>query len=299
MRMLGRNHWMAFGAAMLLALLGVARASANVSVSSFTAKAQTTQIQLTWKTASEVSNAGFNIYRSTSSTGPWTNKLNPNLIPACPGCALGASYSYNDTTALKGQTYYYRLESVEFNGTTQPFGPASAQISASATTTPTTIPPTPTQTATLAPPTATNTSVPGLPTATVYNSPIPPGAPAPTETPVPTRVAYVVGQPSLTPVPAPIVKSAPPKSNPPNPGPAPVNVIPSPKPSGEPPANSATNLGSTDSPSGPESAPAEPPAQPSMNLLGLGLVGIAGLFAIFALALGAVSLYLIAHRFVR
>lgn len=296
MRTLSWKLWVAFGVAALFAALST-RASANVSVTSFTAQAQTSQIVLNWKTASEISNAGFNLYRSNSQSGPWTTKLNSNLIPACPGCAMGSSYSYNDTSAAKGQKYYYRLESVEFTGSTQPFGPVSAQISASATSTPTMVPATPTRTATLIPATQTNTLVPGTPTATVYNSPTPIGTPAPTETSLPTRVAYVAGQPTLTPAPAAINKSIPPKSNPPNSGPPSAN--PSQQTTGDQSASGSTNLNLTDSPIEPEDAPAALPTPPSFNLLGLGLVGIAGLVALFALALGTVSLYLIAQRFVR
>jgi hypothetical protein len=186
----------------LLLVLTFGRASAAVTITSFTAKAKTASILLEWKTASEVSNAGFNLYRSTSSSGPWTNKINSNLIPGCPGCLLGGSYSFDDTSAPNGQTSYYKLESVEFSGGTQQFGPVSATAGAQAAS------PTPTRTSTRTPttvPTATRT-----PTATSVaaptNTPVVPTATAPaatttrapnaTATTPPTRVAFFV-QPTV------------------------------------------------------------------------------------------------------
>jgi uncharacterized small protein (DUF1192 family) len=44
---------------------------------------------------------GYNIYRATSSTGPWV-KINSNLIPT-------SQTSYTDSGILSGTTYYYRV----------------------------------------------------------------------------------------------------------------------------------------------------------------------------------------------
>jgi len=75
-----------------------------------------------WTTESEVNLAGFNIYRSESLDGPYV-KLNTTLIPASPDPISGGSYSYTDTAAEAGVTYYYKLEDVELDGKATMHGP--------------------------------------------------------------------------------------------------------------------------------------------------------------------------------
>jgi hypothetical protein len=75
-----------------------------------------------WTTESEVNLAGFNIYRSESRDGPYV-RLNDTLIPASPDPIAGASYSYADSTARAGVTYYYKLEDVELDGKATVHGP--------------------------------------------------------------------------------------------------------------------------------------------------------------------------------
>ena len=75
-----------------------------------------------WTTESEVKLAGFNLYRSESMDGSYV-KLNGTLIPASPDPIAGGEYSYTDTTARAGVTYYYKLEDVELDGTAMLHGP--------------------------------------------------------------------------------------------------------------------------------------------------------------------------------
>ena len=70
-----------------------------------------------WTTESEVETAGFNLYRSDSSEGPYV-KVNPALIPGSSDPLLGGRYVYTDTNVVAGRTYYYKLEDVELDGTT-------------------------------------------------------------------------------------------------------------------------------------------------------------------------------------
>jgi hypothetical protein len=51
--------------AFLALALDATRAHASVSISAFNAAPQTTTILVKWTTASELNNAGFNLYRST------------------------------------------------------------------------------------------------------------------------------------------------------------------------------------------------------------------------------------------
>jgi hypothetical protein len=51
-----------------------------VELMSFNAIGMNGKVVLKWKTASEIDNAGYNIYRSTRTTGPY-EKVNSSLIP--------------------------------------------------------------------------------------------------------------------------------------------------------------------------------------------------------------------------
>lgn len=97
-----------------------------VFLTSFAAAPQGDSILLTWETAAELQNLGFNLYRAESIAGPWT-KLNAELIPAQnPGAIFGASYEWLDTGVIPDTTYFYRLEDVDVNGASTFHGPVSA-----------------------------------------------------------------------------------------------------------------------------------------------------------------------------
>ncbi len=78
------------------------------------------RIDVTWQTAQETDNQGFNLWRGTARDDPNVIKLNAAIIPSqAPGGGLGASYAYADTYQLTaGTTYYYWLEDVALDGTT-------------------------------------------------------------------------------------------------------------------------------------------------------------------------------------
>ena len=97
-----------------------------VTLDSFDATAQADHILAAWNTVSEISNAGFNLYRSTSAAGP-DQQLNAALIPSqAPGSGQGASYQWQDFDVESGDTYYYWLEAVALSGSTEMHGPVSA-----------------------------------------------------------------------------------------------------------------------------------------------------------------------------
>lgn len=76
------------------------------------------EITITWVTETEFDTAGFNIYRSVDPDGAF-EQINPQLIPSAADPASGASYEYVDANIEPGQTYYYKLEDVEYNNTRQ------------------------------------------------------------------------------------------------------------------------------------------------------------------------------------
>jgi hypothetical protein len=88
-------------------------------------KAESTQggVMLSWETASEIDNLGFNVYRGASAGGPWT-KLNGDIIPsqAPPGSQFGATYGWLDAQGT-GRNFYL-LEDIDLSGAVTPHGPA-------------------------------------------------------------------------------------------------------------------------------------------------------------------------------
>lgn len=79
---------------------------------------QATPIKIEWRTETEVDTAGFNVYRSTSPDGQYV-KINEQLIPGQGSATSGASYEFVDEQVEVGQTYYYRLEDVELDNSTE------------------------------------------------------------------------------------------------------------------------------------------------------------------------------------
>jgi hypothetical protein len=82
-------------------------------------------VRVEWSTETEMNTAGFNLYRGESADGPFDVKVNEQLIPSAADPLTGGKYQYVDKTARAGITYYYRLEEVERNGSTNTFGPIS------------------------------------------------------------------------------------------------------------------------------------------------------------------------------
>ena len=95
---------------------------------SFRALGARNVITLTWETASEINNRGFNVYRAPTVDGQRT-KLNAALIPSLvtPGGAAGAVYTYQDTAVNRGVRYFYWLEAVDMSGNKVLHGPVDTE----------------------------------------------------------------------------------------------------------------------------------------------------------------------------
>ena len=63
-------------------------------------------VDLTWDASSSGSIAGYNVYRATAASGPFS-KINP---------ALDAALNYSDNTVQSGSTYYYATTAVDTSG---------------------------------------------------------------------------------------------------------------------------------------------------------------------------------------
>jgi fibronectin type 3 domain-containing protein len=79
--------------------------SATATASGSGATVQHT-VNLWWNASTSTSVSGYNVYRGTSASGPYS-KLN---------AALNPSMSYSDGTVQSGTTYYYVTTAVDFSG---------------------------------------------------------------------------------------------------------------------------------------------------------------------------------------
>lgn len=99
----------------------------GLTLTDFHATPATGHVLVSWETASEIGNTGFNLWRGTSPNAP-TVQLNDTLIPSqAPGSAQGFAYEWiDDFELVSATTYYYWLDDVSMNGTTTRHGPVSA-----------------------------------------------------------------------------------------------------------------------------------------------------------------------------
>ncbi len=96
-----------------------------VDLTDFSAVWDGEAVTVSWETAQELDNLGFNLYRGESAAGPWV-KLNAELIPTQnPGAVFGATYTWLDEGVTPGATYFYRLEDVDIYGVSTFHGPVS------------------------------------------------------------------------------------------------------------------------------------------------------------------------------
>ena len=87
-----------------------------VELSQFSAKFVKGEGVISWTTESELDNAGFNIYRSTSKTKDF-HRINPKFIQGAGTTGQRTQYQFIDKTSKPDVSYYYRLEDVDLSGT--------------------------------------------------------------------------------------------------------------------------------------------------------------------------------------
>ncbi len=77
---------------------------------------------VTWTTASELDNFGFDVYRSESPDGPF-ERINPEVIEGAGTIDEPQDYRYTDATIDPRTTYYYYVESISMAGVRERFTP--------------------------------------------------------------------------------------------------------------------------------------------------------------------------------
>ena len=95
-----------------------------VDLASFEVESARRGILLSWKTASEVDNAGFMVLRGISPAGPFL-PMQSFLIPAKGSSFSGAAYELLDSQVRRKAVYYYKLVDVDLNGTMTEHGPVA------------------------------------------------------------------------------------------------------------------------------------------------------------------------------
>ncbi len=82
--------------------------------------AESTKNALRWRTATEVDNFGYNIYRAEAEDGPF-ERLNSDPIPGAGTSDEPTSYEFIDDTIEPDTTYWYYLESISMSGVKERF----------------------------------------------------------------------------------------------------------------------------------------------------------------------------------
>jgi len=89
--------------------------SLPVTLSNFTASLENQAVTLNWRTESETSNLGFNVYCSESRNGKYVKK-NPAIIKGAGTTAIPNDYQFVDSDVEVGKNYFYYLEDISFTG---------------------------------------------------------------------------------------------------------------------------------------------------------------------------------------
>lgn len=109
--------------------------SLPVVLSEFTAVFAGNTPTIYWTTQSETNNSGWNLYRNQVEDFANATCINVELIEGAGTTSEPTNYSYSDLYPITaGETYWYWLESVENNGTTETYGPITLDIPAGSDT---------------------------------------------------------------------------------------------------------------------------------------------------------------------
>lgn len=162
------------------------RAQAAIDLLYFRAVPGNSSILLEWETGTELDTAGFYVQRGLTQNGSY-QRISPFIFAKGDSLA-GAVYQYLDTSVQSGTIYWYRLEEIDTNQSSNFFGPIMSGIGIANPS------PSPTLTRTSTP-TLTATKS-GSATATLRPTRTATQVPSPTETQLPT--ANEVGNPTAT-----------------------------------------------------------------------------------------------------
>lgn len=111
-------------------------ATLPVTLSSFSAVCTASEtVSIKWTTQSESSLFGYYLFRNSQSSLSGADRMNGQVISA-GNQSTEQQYIFTDTEVMANQTYYYWLQSVECDGSSEYFGPVSVTIINDETVTP-------------------------------------------------------------------------------------------------------------------------------------------------------------------
>jgi len=84
-----------------------------VTLIRFEIKKQENHNELSWSTASELNNAGFEIERSSTSVNSFEKIA---FLPGTGNSTQIKNYEFDDFDLISGTTYFYRLKQIDYNG---------------------------------------------------------------------------------------------------------------------------------------------------------------------------------------
>ncbi len=100
-----------------------------ITLSSFTATQISNGAMILWQTLSETNNLGWNVYRAFDDAFDNSKKVNINIIPGAGTTSELQNYQFEDKNIpQQDREYFYWIESVDFSGRTQLFGPRSVNM---------------------------------------------------------------------------------------------------------------------------------------------------------------------------
>ncbi len=80
-------------------------------------------VKITWSTASETENAGFDVWRSEGNAESGYVKITRSMIPGAGNASEQNDYAFVDEDVVVGKTYYYKLADIDYRGTITFHGP--------------------------------------------------------------------------------------------------------------------------------------------------------------------------------
>jgi len=98
----------------------------DITLASFTAQFNNDELTLYWATYSEIDNTGWNIYRAELNLFSSSVKINSDLIEGNGTTSFISEYEFIDDTSFEfDKTYWYWIQSIDYSGATDLFGPIS------------------------------------------------------------------------------------------------------------------------------------------------------------------------------
>jgi len=101
-----------------------------VELNSFSATTDDNKVILTWTTQSEVNNLGFEVYRSAEENGEYAmiaSYENNQSLQGAGNSNAAREYTYEDRMLFNGETYWYQIADVDYQGVRTFHGPVSVE----------------------------------------------------------------------------------------------------------------------------------------------------------------------------